>query len=77
MELEPILALGSGVWIMIVVAVLVGIGLAFALSRRGSGIGEHPRGREARGGAPGAAGPSEATGQDQGELATFDERGKQ
>jgi hypothetical protein len=65
------------VWIVIAVFVLAFIGVAVAVySRRGSDISEHPRGREAGGGAPGSAGRSEISGRDEGESTMFDQRGK-
>lgn len=52
------------------------VGVALAVySRRGSDISEHPLGSDAAGSAPGAAGRSEISGHDDGELTTFDQHG--
>jgi hypothetical protein len=64
------------VWIVIGVFLLAFLGVAIAVySRRGSDISEHPLGQEAAGSAPGAAGQSEISGHDAGELTTFDQHG--
>jgi hypothetical protein len=64
------------VWIVIAVFLLAFLGVALAVySRSGSDISEHPLGQEGTEGAPGAAGQSEISGHDAGELTTFDQHG--
>lgn len=66
MELQ--LAFSAWGWVLVGVAILLFLGVAYGLyTRRGSEIEQHPHGRRRGGMAPGAQGPSEVTGRDEGE----------
>ena len=56
--------------VLVVMVVFLGIGL---FTRRGSGINTRPW--DGTGGAPGAAGPEEVTGRDEGEGSALNQRG--
>jgi len=65
---------GGGDAILIVVIVLLLIGVVYGFYTR-SGSGIEPRPWDGSGGAPGAKGQGEVTGQDEGEGAAFDTHG--
>ena len=66
----------SGGLIVAAVFIVVIVGVAIGLFRRpGSEIDDHPLGGERNDGAPGAAGPSEVTGQDADASSAFDQHG--
>lgn len=73
LSLAPI-ALADGIWIVLAVmlVVLFAAGYGF-FTRAGSGIYSHPHDPPTD--APGAQGPSEPTGRDEGEGSTLDEHG--
>lgn len=68
------IALADGVWIVLIVVLVVLVSAAYGIySREGSGISTHPH--DAPTDAPGAEGPGEPTGRDEGEGTPLDEHG--
>ncbi|MBA2630937.1 MAG: hypothetical protein H0U84_07940 [Thermoleophilaceae bacterium] len=68
------LAVTGGSWILVLVMVIVLGGVAYGyFTFSGSGIDPHPT--EGSDGAPGAEGPSEASGSDEGEGSAFHTHG--
>jgi hypothetical protein len=68
------LAASSGGWIFVVVILVILAGVVYGFyTRSGSGIDEHPV--DSRDESPGAEGPSEVSGKDEGEGSTLDTHG--
>lgn len=68
------LALAGGSFIFVAILILIFAGVVYGFyTRQGSGIDEHPS--DGLDGAPGAEGPSEVSGQDQGEGSALDTHG--
>lgn len=69
-----VLALAGGSWILLLVMVLMLAGVIIGFyTRRGSGIASHPS--DGGDGAPGAKGPGEESGKDEGEGSNLDDHG--
>ena len=69
-----LLAVGSGAWIFIIVLLVILGGIIYGFfTRSGSGISDHPH--DGEGSAPGAKGPSEPSGKDQGESSALSDHG--
>jgi hypothetical protein len=68
------IAVGEGTWVIVLVAFLILAGVVYGFyTRGGSGIEQRPI--DAERGAPGAKGPSEVSGRDEGEGSPFDTHG--
>lgn len=68
------IALADGSLIVLLVLVLILVGVIYGFyTREGSGIASHPT--DGSDDAPGAKGPSEASGKDEGEGSTLDDHG--
>ncbi len=68
------IALAEGTWIVMLVFLLALAGVIYGFyTREGSGISSHPH--DAPTDAPGAQGPSDASGKDHGEGSTLDDHG--
>lgn len=68
------IALSGGSFIVLLVCALILVGVIYGFyTREGSGISSHPH--DGSDEAPGAKGPGEASGRDEGEGSTLDDHG--
>jgi hypothetical protein len=73
-SVQTVVALAGGSFIFLGVALLMLVGVIYGFyTRKGSGIDQHPSGKNA--GAPGAVGATEVSGQDQGESSALETHG--